>query len=260
MEERSLTIGAVATHPDSVLVWDALRAHFLSVGAPMEYALYSTAERLSDQLLGGAVDVAWLPALTYARARSRAGVMVVPLLIGDLHRGLCTHLVSRPGAVPTGDAFVPASLRGRTVAVGALDDAANRVLPLFHLGGGEGIHFRRHDVDVGKAGETGAGARAVLDDVQAGRADAGFVGERDWRAAGAGASGLEVAWSTPPCDGSVFCGLASGPTGLRRDFDRAMRSFRDTEVLARCGVSGWVSARDDGHHSLRSAIAGLAGW
>lgn len=268
MEERPLTIGAVATHPDSVLVWDALRAHFLSVGAPMEYALYSTAERLSDQLLGGAVDVAWLPALTYARARAKAGVVVMPLLIGDAHRGLRTHLVTRPdGAIPTGGRFSLATLRGRTVAVGAIDDAANRVLPVFHLAAGrgapEGVHLLPHEVDVGKAGETGAGARAVLDAVKEGRAEAGFVGERDWRAAGGDTSGLTIAWSTPPCDGSVFCGLASGPTGLRRDFDRAMRSFTEpagAAVLGRCGVTAWVPARDDGHQALRTAITELPRW
>lgn len=265
MEERPLIVGAVATHPDSVLVWEGIRAHFQELREPMDFTLYSNFDRLTDQLAGGLVDVAWLSPLAFVRARRRSGVMVVPLLVGDTYRDTRSHIVVREGGAP----FSLSALSGGTLAVGARDSAQARILPLFFLKQA-GVDLRAvrvlpQELDLGKGGESARAEEEVLDAVRSGRASAGVVGDRAWRRAEAAGrtEGLTLAWSTPPYDGAVFCSLASVPTVHRTAFERGMRAMDPARpaqrvVLDRVGVRGWVPARESGYASLRQAVDELA--
>lgn len=267
MEERPLIVGAVATHPESVRIWEGIRAHFTDLGAPMDYTLYSNFDRLTEQLMSGQVDVAWLSPLAFVRARRKAGAMVVPLLVGDTHRDVRSHVVMPVQA----SAFSLAALRGATIAVGSRDSATARVLPLYFLreAGVDLAQLRvlPQEVDVGKGGETSGAEQQVATAVREGRAQAGVVGEHAWRemvAAGA-SEGLRVVWSSPAYDGAVFCSLASVPTVLRLAFERSMRAMdlghpRQRLVLERCGISGWVPARESGYASLKRAVEELSIW
>lgn len=261
MDERALIVGAVATMPESVALWEGIRAHFAEVGAPMDYTLYSNHERLTDQLMDGEVDVAWLSPLAYVRARRRAGAMVVPLIVGDTDRDVRSHVVMRVHERP----FDLAALHGLTVAVGSRDSACSRVLPLFFLRQAgvelDALKVLAVELDVGKGGQTGRADREVLRTVREGRAEAGVVSGRAWMAAqrDGEAEGLRVVWSSPTYDGAVFASLASLPTGLRASFETGIRSMRATDprhrvLLERVGVGGWVPAREAGYTFLRQAL------
>jgi ABC-type phosphate/phosphonate transport system substrate-binding protein len=143
------------------------------------------------------------------------------------------------------------------------------VLPLFFLrqaGVDLGsVRLLPLEVDLGKGGETWRAEWEVLDAVRSGRAAAGVVGERAWRAAGeqGRCEGLSVVWSSPACDGAVFCSLVSVPTVLRSAFERVMREMSPANpaqrrVLEQVGVSGWVPARASGYAALRQAVDELA--
>ena len=109
MDERALIVGAVATVPESVALWEGIRAHFAEVGAPMDYTLYSNHERLTDQLMDGEVDVAWLSPLAYVRARRRAGrPHRTPFRRRDAGGDLCAAVDRRAEAARAG-AFADAA-------------------------------------------------------------------------------------------------------------------------------------------------------
>jgi len=265
MEERPLIVGAVATHPESVLVWEGIRAHFLDLGAPMDFTLYSNFDRLTDQLMGGHVDLAWLSPLAFVRVRRRTGPIVVPILVGDTERETRTHLVMRENDVR----FSPEALHGVTLAVGSRDSARARILPLYGLRqAGVDIGSLRvlpQELDVGKGGETSRAELEVLAAVREGRARAGVVSDAVWRHAGSLADGLRVSWSTAPYDGAVFCALASVPTIFRTSFERVMRAMdasnpRQRQVLERVHVGGWVPAREAGYVTLRQAVEDNSAW
>jgi ABC-type phosphate/phosphonate transport system substrate-binding protein len=264
VDERALIVGAVATAPDSVALWEGIRAHFLEVGSPMDYTLYSNHDRLTEQLMDGDVDVAWLSPLAFVRARRRAGGMVMPLVVGDTDRDVRSHVVMRRLETP----FTLGALEGMTLAVGSRDSASSRVLPLFFLRQAgvdlSAVRVLPMEVDVGKGGQTGRADREVLQVVREGRASAGVVTDRAWREAEntPASDGLRVVWSSPTYDGAVFASMSSVPTGLRTSFEHGIRSMhaadpRHRAVLERVGVSGWVPARESGYSTLRQAVEEL---
>lgn len=59
MSGDRLTLGAVAYDPKVVTIWDGFRRWFPSEGLEVDYVLYSNYERRVEELLAGAVDVAW---------------------------------------------------------------------------------------------------------------------------------------------------------------------------------------------------------
>lgn len=267
MEERPVIVGAVATHPDSLVHWEGVRACFLGQRTLMDYTLYSNFDRLTDQLLAGQVDVARLSPLAFVRARRRIGGLLAPLVVGDRDRDTRSHLVVREGAAP----FAPTDLEGATLAIAGSDNAAARILPLYFLRQA-GVQLPRvemlpHELDPGKGGESLVSERAVLAAVREGRAVAGVVGDRAWRSARASGelAGLVEVWASPVYDGALYCSLASVPTVLRTDFERVMRAMspgvpEQAVVLELAGVGGWVSARESGYVALRHAIDERAAW
>ena len=184
-EARTLVLGAVAYDPKVVTIWEGFTAWFVQRGLRFDYVLYSNYERLVEALLAGQVDVAWNSPLAWVRARRLAaarglGVRAVAMRDADCDlRSLV--LVLADGAVAE-----VADLRGRVVAVGALDSPQATLLPLAHLREaglepGRDFEVRRYDVLAGKHGDHVGGERDAATALAAGEVDAACVLEGNHR-------------------------------------------------------------------------------
>lgn len=263
MRERALVLGAVAARPSSVLLWESLRAWFRERDAPMEFSLVSTADRLGELLLAGAVDLAWLSPVAYLRLGRRLGGAPTGVLLRDTDVDVVSGLV----AGERSEVGSPNDLAGRQLAVGGRDNPFARLVPVqgLRLAGLDpgSLRLVTLDADGGRHGESGRDDAAILGAVRSGRVAAGAMRIDAFRAADA--TGLRWMWTAPPCNGAVFAALPSVPTGLRASFVAAMTALRmDDErgkaILDLAGATAFVEPRTDGWHVLRRALDDQAGW
>ena len=69
MKDIFLLVGAVASDPRVIPLWESFREHFREHGVVLDFALFSTYERQVDALLRGHVDIAWNSALSHVRVK-----------------------------------------------------------------------------------------------------------------------------------------------------------------------------------------------
>jgi ABC-type phosphate/phosphonate transport system substrate-binding protein len=266
--ERPLVLGAVAYAPKVVTIWDGFKEHLERRGLPFDYVLTSNYERLVEDLLEGAVDVAWNSPLAWLRAermgRAR-GTPVRAVAMRDTDRDLTSVVVVRAD----GPIRSVADLRGRTVAVGAVDSPQATLIPLDHLRRaglrpGDDFEVRRHDLLGGKHGDHIGGEREAARALVSGRADAACMIDGNhllFTSEGTLPPGsTRVLAQTSPydhCNLTVRQGApAEAVERLRTLFlemsydDPALRPLLDLEGLTR-----WLPGRTEGYRLLEAAVA-----
>jgi phosphonate transport system substrate-binding protein len=172
----TLVMGAVAYAPKVVTIWEGFKAFFAQQGLAFDYVLYSNYERQVEAQFSGEVHLAWNSPLAWVRAeriaRSR-GLAVQAVAMRDTDCDLRSVIVVRSDSpVHTLD-----DLRGKTVAVGAIDSPQATLIPLDHLRqhglvGGRDFTVRRFDVLGGKHGDHIGGERDAAKALMAGEVDA----------------------------------------------------------------------------------------
>ncbi|MFC4314560.1 phosphate/phosphite/phosphonate ABC transporter substrate-binding protein [Steroidobacter flavus] len=126
---RPLVLGAVATDPKVVTVWDAFQRYFIQRGLPFEYVLYSNYEQQVRNHFDGQCHVAlnsplaWIEVERLAVAHGRKASAIA---MRDSDRDLHSVIVSRRDS----DIAGIADLKGRRVAVGAKDSPQATLVPL----------------------------------------------------------------------------------------------------------------------------------
>lgn len=131
MGER-LLLGAVASDPVVITIWDGFKAWFNKRGLAFDYVLYTSYERQVEELLAGRIDVAWNDPLAWVQAKRGArsrGTNVEPLAMRDIDFDLTSSVIVRSD----GEVASVADLKGRTVGVGAPDAVEATLVPLSHL-------------------------------------------------------------------------------------------------------------------------------
>jgi alkylation response protein AidB-like acyl-CoA dehydrogenase len=184
-EARTLVLGAVAYDPKVVTIWEGFTAWFVEHGLRVDYVLYSNYERLVEALLAGHVDIAWNSPLAWVRTRRLAaarGLGVRAVAMRDTDCDLRSLVVVLAG----GAVAEVTDLRGRVVAVGALDSPQATLLPLAHLRAvglepGRDFEVRRYDVLAGKHGDHVGGERDAARALAAGEVDAACLLEGNYR-------------------------------------------------------------------------------
>jgi ABC-type phosphate/phosphonate transport system substrate-binding protein len=264
---QMLVLGAVAYDPKVVTIWDGFKAYFDRHGLGFDYVLYSNYERQVEALLDGAIDVAWNSPLAWiraarlARARGRA---VRAVAMRDTDRDLTSIIVVRADS----PIKVLEDLRGKTVAVGALDSPQATLIPLAYLAQhglrpGADFEIQRHDLLGGKHGDHIGGERDAARALMAGAADAAcmidgnhllFVTEGTLPA-----GATRVLAQTPRYDHCNFTVGPGAPPPLVERFHALLldMSYGDPEVRPLFdleGLKAWTDGRTEGYAALDAAV------
>lgn len=260
---RVLRIGAVAYAPSAVTVFENFRRHFAKTDLPVDYVLYSNYDALVEALKNGHVDIAWNTPLAHARYHLACDGKSQTLVMRDVDcKFRCKLLVRKESGIKdlTG-------LEGKKLALGSREAAEATVLPLHYLKG-EGVKLDKVktlnlDDELDLRGNPCSSPLHVLKALRAGRADAGFVGERLWDELVArkapDVDGLVAVWTSPSFSHCVFTAA--------KDFDKT-RAARFTELMLamdgkdECtaeilkleGASKWVAGSPDGFETLIEAL------
>jgi ABC-type phosphate/phosphonate transport system substrate-binding protein len=132
MKRDTILLGAVASSPEVVTIWDGFKAWLNEKGLPFDYVLYTNYERQVNDLLAGRIDVAWNTPLAWVRAErtaKRAGKKLQPLVMRDIDFDLTSLIAVRVD----GPIRRVSDLKGRVVAVGSPDSVEATLMPLSTL-------------------------------------------------------------------------------------------------------------------------------
>jgi len=271
MDDRVLVLGAVAYDPKVVTIWEGFRVWFAGRGLGFDYVLYSNYERQVEALVDGHVDVAWNSPLAWARSHRLAGARgreVRAVAMRDTDCDLTSVVAVR---ADSGIESV-ADLKGRTVAVGAVDSPQATLIPLAHLGAaglepGRDFTVRYHDVAVGKHGDHVGGERDAARALMAGEADAACMIDGNhlvFSTEGTLPPGSSrILAVTPPYDHCNFTVAVPGASSdlVERFVGLLMEmSYDDPEVrplLDLEGLKAWRPGRTPGYAQLEAAVDGF---
>jgi phosphonate transport system substrate-binding protein len=262
-----LLLGAVAYDPKVVTIWDGFRVWLREQGLAFDYVLYSNYERQVEELVAGAIQLAWNSPLAWVRASRLArasGVTLRPVTMRDTDCGLTSLIVVR-GDSP---AQTVEDLRGRVIATGAVDSPQATLLPLSlvrsaGLRPGSDLQVRRFDIGVGLHGDHIGGERDAARALAAGEVDAACMIDANLllfaREGVLPAGTTRVIAQTPPYD---HCTMTAGPTADAALVDKFRglllgMSYADPRLrplLDLEGLKEWRPARLAGYQQLERAV------
>jgi phosphonate transport system substrate-binding protein len=263
-----LLLGVVAYDPKVVTIWEGFKAYFACQGLRMDYVLYSNYERQVEALIDGHIHVAWNSPLAWLRARRLAavrGLEARAIAMRDTDCELTSVVVVRED----GPVKKVTDLKGRVVAVGAVDSPQATLLPLAHLytlglDPGFDIVVHYHNVFVGKHGDHIGGERDAARALVTGEADAACLLEYNYHLfllQGTLLAGTtRMLARTPSFDHCNFTVVSTAPPELIAHFQSLLidMSYEDPEVRPLCdleGLQAWYPGRVDGYQALEAAVA-----
>jgi ABC-type phosphate/phosphonate transport system substrate-binding protein len=264
VSERALTVGAVAYHPRVVSIWERFKEWFTAEGAPTDYVLYSSYERLVAAALAREVDIAWNTNTAFVALERQLGAPARILGMRDIDAAFASVLVMRREET-LGDVR---ELAGRRLALGSRDSGHAAILPL-HFLGEQGLDAQnacelvRFDTDIGKHGDTGGSELEVLQAVAERTADAGALGDATlarFRSEGVPAAGdVVVVWRSPTFYHCNFTSLPSLDAQLAQRWQRTLLAMDHDDPFVRQamdleGVHTWLPGDRAGYASLEAAM------
>ena len=264
---RPLVLGAVATDPKVVTVWETFQSYFIQRGLPFEYVLYSNYEQ---QVLGhfdGHCHVAlnsplaWIDAERLAVARGRKASAIA---MRDTDRDLRSVIVTRCDS----DIASIADLKGRRVAVAAKDSPQATLLPLeliaqAGLEPGRDVEVMYFNAAMGKHGTHIGNERDAARALMSGNADACCLLE-DHRSLFEQerilpTTAVQIVATTEPFDKCNITVLDGAPQLLIERFVAVLlaMSYADPQarrLLDMDGARQWLPGRLSGYAALSRAI------
>jgi phosphonate transport system substrate-binding protein len=264
---EKLILGAVAYAPKVVTIWEGFKEYFIRHGLAFDYILYSNYETQVEALLAGQCAIAWNSPLAWVRAERLAraqGTQVRAIAMRDTDCDLTSVIIVRADS----PIKMVAELKGKVIAVGAVDSPQAHLIPLHYLRTqgltpGVDLEVQRHDLLGGKHGDHVGGeldgARALL----AGTADAACMIKGNyaaWIADGTLPAGAtRVLAETPAYD---HCNVTVGPAAPQALVDRfhallMAMSYDDPEVrplMELEGLTEWREGRVEGYQPLEAAV------
>ncbi|MFJ6676970.1 phosphate/phosphite/phosphonate ABC transporter substrate-binding protein [Actinosynnema sp. NPDC091369] len=263
----TLLMGAVAYDPKVVTIWGGFRSWLTARGLPFDFVLYSHYERQVEDLVSGKLHAAWNSPLAWLRAQRLArssGREVRPLVMRDTDRDLHSVILVRADS-----AFEKvADLKGRTVALGAVDSPQATLVPRSFLREagltpGEDVTVERFDVGVGLHGDHIGGERDAARALLAGEVDAAAiidVNHLQFGREGTLPPGrTRVLAQTPAYDHCNMSVVDTAPADLVDRFGELLlsMSYADPEVRPLLDLEGlkmWQEGRATGYSLLETAV------
>ena len=260
-------MGAVAYDPKVVTIWEGFKAYFYQNNLNFDYILYSNYERQVEEHLAARFHVAWNSPLAWVRAERLAashGQKVEAVVMRDTDCDLSSLIVVKSDA---GINNIP-DLKGKTVAVGAIDSPQATLIPLSHLrshGLTPGVDFevQYHDFLGGKHGDHIGGEREAARALVAGRADAAcmidgnhllFLSEGTFKP-----QTTRVLAQTELFDHCNFTVTESAPQHLVDRFRELLLGMSYDDAIVRPlldleGLKEWRAGRVEGYRALETAV------
>lgn len=260
---KTLVLGAVAYDPKVVTIWNGFRDYFAGQGFDFDYVLYSNYEAQVRGHFAGHCHIAWNSPLAWIEAERLAVLhsrQARAVAMRDTDRDLTSVIVVRSDS-GIGDL---AGLRGRRVAVGAVDSPQATLIPLQMLaeaGLAPGIDFEvvPFNIGLGLHGDHIGGERDAARAMMAGKVDACClldVNRLLFAREGTLPTGQsEVVAETEPFDHCNFTVLDGAPEDLVDRFVALLlaMSFDDPAVrplLEMEGLTRWLPGRTSGYGAL----------
>ncbi|MET0647199.1 MAG: phosphate/phosphite/phosphonate ABC transporter substrate-binding protein [Pyrinomonadaceae bacterium] len=266
-DSDTLLLGAVAYDPKVVTIWEGFKVYFSRRGLNFDYVLFSNYERQVESHLAGHFHVAWNSPLAWVRTRRLAaacGAKVEAIAMRDTDQDLTSVIVVRNDS----EVGSVSGLRGKRVAVGAIDSPQATLLPLSHLRAqglvpGADFEVVYHDLLGGKHGDHIGGEREAARALLSGACEAAciidgnlllFTGEGTLPA-----GATRVLTQTEPFDHCNFTVAPTAPEGLMSRFRALLlgMSYDDPEVrplLDLEGLKAWREGRLEGYEALERAV------
>src|SRR5215471_7855308 len=267
MTTHTLVLGAVAYDQKVVPIWEGFKSYFARHGLSFDYVLYSNYERQVEAHLAGHTDVVWNSPLAWIRSERLAQARnqkVEAIAMRDTDQDLTSVIVVRADS-PIEEL---SDLKGKAIAVGAVDSPQATLIPLSYLrakGLTPGVDFEviYHDLLGGKHGDHIGGEREAARALIAGRADAAcmidgnhllFISEGTFPP-----SATRILAQTDTYD---HCNFTAGPQAPRelvaqfRDLLLKM-SYADADVRPLMdleGLKAWRTGRIEGYRALDKAV------
>jgi phosphonate transport system substrate-binding protein len=266
-DSDTLLLGAVAYDAKVVTIWEGFRDYFARHELPFDYILYSNYERQVEAHLAGHFHVAWNSPLAWVRmarlARAR-GQACEAIAMRDTDQDLTSVIVVRSDS----PIKTISDLKGKSVAVGAVDSPQATLIPLSTLrarGLMPGVDFnvQHNDLLGGKHGDHIGGEREAARSLMQGESDAAcmidgnhllFVNEGTLPA-----GATRVLAQTGSYDHCNMTASANAPQELLRRFRELLMgmSYDDPEVrplLDLEGLKQWREGRTEGYSLLETAV------
>ncbi len=247
-DDAVLLLGAVAYDPKVVTIWEGFKAYFVRQGLGMDYVLYSNYERQVEALIDGHIHVAWNSPLAWVRARRLAtarGLEARAIAMRDTDCDLTSVVVVRED----GPIKAVTDLKGRVIAVGAVDSPQATLLPLAHLhtlgfDSGLDIVVHYHNVFAGKHGDHIGGERDAARTLLTGEASAACLLEYNYHQflleGTLPAGTTRMLARTPSFDHCNFTVVSTAPPELVAHFQSLLldMSYEDPDVRPLCDLEG----------------------
>ncbi|MFT3957189.1 MAG: PhnD/SsuA/transferrin family substrate-binding protein [Piscinibacter sp.] len=267
MASSPLVMGAVAYAPKVVTIWEGFKAFFAQHDLAFDFVLYSNYERQVEAQFDGQIQLAWNSPLAWERARRIAaarGLDVQAVAMRDTDCDLRSLIVVRADS----PARTLADLRGKTLAVGAIDSPQATLIPLDHLRqqglvGGRDFAVRRFDVLGGKHGDHIGGERDAARALLAGEVEACCMIDGNHLAFGLDGTlppgSTRVLASTGAYDHCNFTTSPGAPAAAIARFTELLLAMRwdDPQVrplLELEGLREWRRGRTSGYALLARAV------
>jgi len=263
--DRPLRVGAVMYDPKVSVIWEIIREFFESERSPIDVSFYSTYELQVSALLEGRIDIAWNSPLAWLDSQRRSNNGCRAIAMRDTDRDRRSYLVVRSGNAVRN----VTDLRGRAIAVGAVDSPQATLIPLGRLRQDgvvpeTDVTVRRFNVLVGKHGDHIGGELEAFQCLERGEVAACAMLDLNWNAwtrDGTIETGKFVILAeTDRFDHCVFTVRQDLDAGAEKRWLDALFAMRyevpaHREMMDLEGLKAWLPGRTSGFAALQAAVA-----
>lgn len=264
--KKPVIVGAVLYDPKVSVIWDIIRDFFEENGCPIDVVFYTNYELQVTSLVQGHIDIAWNSPLAWLDTVRQTNGRCRAIAMRDTDRDRVSHWIVRTDS----DIKSLHDLKGKTVAVGALDSPQAKLIPLAMLQQSgldlqRDVVVKRFDVLVGKHGDHIGGELDAFRSLQSGEAaasallDLNFVA---WQANGTiDPSRFRILATTPKFDHCVFAVRDDFPQDVEQPWLKVLFSMqydnpRHREMMDMEGLKEWKPGRTTGFDPLAAAVDG----
>lgn len=255
-------LGAVLYDPKVSVVWDIIRDFFEENGCPIDVVYYTNYELQVTAHLEGHFDIAWDSPLAWVDTQRRSNNGCRAIAMRDTDRDRVSYWVAPKEITSVED------LKGKTVAVGAVDSPQGRLIPLEHLAQkglapSEDFQVKRFDVMVGKHGDHIGGELDAFQEVEKGNAAASAMLDLNWEAwSKDGTIDTEkyhIISTTEPFDHCVFAVRSDFDPETEKKWLEVLHSMsydnpKHKEMMDLEGLKEWKPGRTTGFGPLTRAV------